>query len=103
MLYLIALRKENLKFVKLSYSMYIPSYFRIKEEEKILSFVKANNFGIISTFDHESDQIFSTHLPFVIEKNNTIHLYAHFARANKHSKVIQNNPKVQLIYSGPHA
>ena len=103
MLYLIALRKENLKIAKLSYSMYIPGYFRIKEEEKILSFVKANNFGIISTYDHESDQIFSTHLPFIIEKNDSIHLYAHFAKANNHWSVIEKHPKVQVIFSGPHA
>ena len=83
--------------------MYITHFYKVNEEDKIIEFIKSYNFGIISTYDHQTDQIFSTHLPFTVLKEEKIHLYAHFAKANIHWEIILSNPKVQVIFLGPHA
>lgn len=85
--------------------MYIPGPFKIENKEKILNFIQIYNFGIINSIETSHQNIISSHIPFLLEKSfdGNEHLLCHFAKSNNHWKVIEQNPKVQIIFSGPHA
>ncbi len=82
--------------------MYIPKYFSLTDHQKIISFLKENNFGLIVS--SKSDELAGTHLPFVIKADeNNIFLTAHLAKANPQWKTIDETKEVLVIFQGPHA
>ncbi len=88
--------------------MYTPKSFKIEEKEKILNFIQTYNFGIINSIDIANQSIVSSHLPFLLQKTSESgedreDLLCHFAKSNPHWKIIEQNPQVQVIFSGPHA
>tara|TARA_B110000971_G_C19956586_1_gene475933 strand:+ start:627 stop:1184 length:558 start_codon:yes stop_codon:yes gene_type:complete len=63
--------------------------------------MKKFSFGTIITSDNGKP--IATHLPFVItERNDEIILTSHFAKANSHSKKMQQK-EVLVIFTEPHA
>ena len=81
--------------------MYIPKIFNNDDITNVISFMKKFSFGTIITSDNGKP--IATHLPFVItERNDEIILTSHFAKANSHSKKMQQK-EVLVIFTEPHA
>lgn len=78
--------------------MYIPTYFKIKEEEIVYSVMKEHSFATLIS-QHDGSP-FATHLPLILNSEKT-NLYGHFARPNPQWKDIENQT-VLAIFQGPH-
>jgi transcriptional regulator len=80
--------------------MHIPKYYREKDSEIILAFLKQNNFPAIVTFDGK--RLIATHAPVeVIEDENGIIIYSHISRANPQWKSFDGQ-EILLIFQGAH-
>ncbi len=81
--------------------MYIPIINQWSDHNEILEFIHRFSFGTLITSVHEVPT--ATHLPILVsDKDQTIILRSHFARANHHWKDIENHP-VLVIFQEPHA
>jgi transcriptional regulator len=81
--------------------MHIPKYYREEDHEKILAFLKQNNFPAIVSFDGERS--IATHAPVEItedEKGN-VTIYAHISRANPQWRTF-GKQEILLIFQGAH-
>ena len=80
--------------------MYIPKYYREEDRQKILAFLKQNNFAALVTFDGEKPV--ATHTPVeVVESENGWTIYGHFSRANPQKKTF-GEKEALLIFQGAH-
>jgi transcriptional regulator len=81
--------------------MYIPKYYREEDREKILTFLKQNNFPAIVSFDGERP--IATHAPvdIVEDGNDKLTIYAHISRANPQWKTF-GEQEILLIFQGAH-
>jgi transcriptional regulator len=80
--------------------MYIPKYYREEDRQKILAFLKQNNFAALVTFDGEKP--IATHTPVeVIESENGWTIFGHFSRANPQKKTFDGREAL-LIFQGAH-
>ena len=81
--------------------MYIPKLYREEDREKILEFLRANNFPALITYDGKSP--LATHLPVeVIEsEDGALTILGHMSRANPHWKSF-GEQEVLLIFQGAH-
>ena len=80
--------------------MYIPSHYRNTDSAELISFMRANAFGLLVS---NGDQLpYITHLPFAIESENPLTLSSHLAMANPHGKVLLNDTQVTVVFNGPH-
>ena len=81
--------------------MYIPKLYREEDREKILEFLKQNNFPALVTYDGEKP--IATHLPVeVIEaEDGALTVVGHMSRANPQWKSF-GGQEVLLIFQGPH-
>jgi transcriptional regulator len=82
--------------------VYIPEYFRVREHEDAITFMRANPFAIlISSADAGP---FATHLPlFVRATGDTTVLRGHVAKANPHWRYLEQQPQCLAIFHGPHS
>ncbi len=80
--------------------MYIPSHFRNTDTAELVSFIRANAFGLLVSNGDQFPNI--THLPFAIESENPFTLSSHLAMANPHGKTLQNETPVTVVFNGPH-
>ncbi|XDD49967.1 FMN-binding negative transcriptional regulator [Leptospira sp. WS92.C1] len=80
--------------------MYIPKAFEETDENKLISFIRENPFGILVSGSDSSLE--ASHLVFHSEKNlsGTLFLFGHFAKANDHWKKIKE--PVLVIFPGSH-
>lgn len=83
-------------------AVYIPEYFRVRNHEDAVAFLRANPFAIlISTTDVGP---FATHLPlFVRAAGENIVLRGHVAKANTHWRYLEQQPQCLTIFHGPHS
>ena len=81
--------------------MYISKANQVFDKSEMVSFMKRFSFAtIVSTVDQIPQ---ATHLPFtVMYEDGIITLDAHFAKANPHWKIIENQ-KALVIFAEPHA
>jgi transcriptional regulator len=80
--------------------MYIPKYYREEDRQKILAFLKQNNFAALVTFDGEKP--IATHAPVeIVETENGWTIYGHISRANAQKKTFGDNEAL-LIFQGAH-
>ncbi len=81
--------------------MYIPTLYREEDREKILAFLKHNNFPAIVSQDGE--RLIATHAPVevAVAENGNITIYAHMAKANPQWKTI-GEQEILLIFLGAH-
>ena len=80
--------------------MFIPKYYREEDRQKLLAFLKQNNFAALVTFDGEKP--IATHIPVeVIETENGWTIYGHISRANAQKKTFGDNEAL-LIFQGAH-
>lgn len=80
--------------------MYIPKAFEEADENKLISFIRENPFGILTSASDVFPE--ASHLVFHPEKNESgkLFLFGHFARPNEHWKKI--NGPVLVVFSGAH-
>jgi transcriptional regulator len=81
--------------------MHIPKYYREEDHEKILAFLKQNNFPAIVSFDGEKP--IATHAPVEIaeDEKGKVTIYAHISRANAQWKTF-GKQEILLIFQGAH-
>lgn len=82
--------------------MHIPRRYEEKDKTKILQFLRENSFGLLITV--KDGLPIGTHIPFVvIERDNETFLSAHISKGNEQKFTLQNEAKVLVVFSGPHA
>lgn len=81
--------------------MYIPKLYREEDREKILEFLKQNNFPALVTYDGEKS--IATHLPVEVgeTEDGRLRIYGHMSRANPQWKSF-GEQEVLLIFQGVH-
>lgn len=80
--------------------MHIPKYYREEDHERILAFLKQNNFPALVSFDGERP--IATHAPVeVVEDENGMTIYGHISRANPQWKTFEKQ-EILLIFQGAH-
>lgn len=82
--------------------MYTPSSFKEENPEVLFDLIENYNFGIL--FSQHKENAEATHLPFLVDRKRGKHgtLIAHFARANKHWRNLDETKEVLCIFQGPH-
>ncbi|HYG55251.1 MAG TPA: FMN-binding negative transcriptional regulator [Burkholderiales bacterium] len=81
--------------------MYSPPYNRIEARAELIEFMRANNFPLLVT--GTGGVLQGSHLPAMVsEKNETIVLDMHMARANPQWKEFFDD-EVMVVFTGPHA
>lgn len=79
--------------------MYIPSHFKMKDEQLAYDLIKEYSFATL--FSQHEGLPYVTHLPLVLNSEKT-YLYGHFARLNPQWKDIENQI-VLAVFHGPHS
>lgn len=80
--------------------MFIPKYYREEDRQKLLAFLKQNNFATLVTFDGEKP--IATHTPVeIVETESGWTIYGHISRANAQKKTFGENEAL-LIFQGAH-
>ena len=78
--------------------MYIPEYFREKNEDQIFAFLQANAFGQL--ISHVEGRLFCTHLPMLLADDRKS-LLGHLAKANPQWQELMGQ-EVLVTFQGPH-
>jgi transcriptional regulator len=84
--------------------VYIPEYFRVRDHEDAIKFMRANPFAILISSTESGP--FATHLPIFVraEKGEEkIILRGHVAKANPHWRYLEQDPQCLTIFHGPHS
>jgi transcriptional regulator len=82
--------------------VYIPEYFRVRDHEDAITFMRANPFAIMVSSTAEGP--FATHLPvFVRSDGERVLIHGHVAKANPHWSHLEQQPQCLTIFHGPHS
>jgi transcriptional regulator len=84
--------------------VYIPEYFRVRDHEDAIKFMRANPFAILISSTDAGP--FATHLPLFVraEKGDEkVVVRGHVAKANPHWRYLEQQPQCLTIFHGPHA
>ena len=83
--------------------MYLPSQFTATDTRLILQLMREHSFALLISNDADGLP-FTSHLPLnVLEAGNRIWIEGHVAKANMHHKLWAENPKILVVFTGPHA
>jgi transcriptional regulator len=81
--------------------MYIHKYYREENREKILEFLRQNDFATLIVCDGEKPV--ASHLMMeVIEEGEKLFVNGHMSKANDLWKMLDKNAEVLVIFQGPH-
>jgi transcriptional regulator len=82
--------------------MYKFDYYTEKDEQKVLDFMKANPFAIITGTGNEFPV--ATHIPLetIVDEKGKIFLSGHLMRKTDHHLAFEKNNNVLVIFTGPH-
>ncbi|MGM0918081.1 MAG: FMN-binding negative transcriptional regulator [Bacillota bacterium] len=82
--------------------MHVPSFFQMKDMEKIKSFIQSNSFATVVTTTDEKP--IATHIPVSFHQvEDSYVITGHMAIGNPQWKRFEENEKVLVIFQGPHA
>jgi transcriptional regulator len=81
--------------------MYIIKLFREDNRERILEFIRQNDFATLVVYDGEKP-VASHLLMELVEDGENLWINGHMSRANPLWKMFEKNPEVLVIYQGPH-
>jgi transcriptional regulator len=84
--------------------VYIPEYFRVREHEDAIKFMRANPFAILISSTETGP--FATHLPLFVRAEpgeEKVVLRGHVAKANPHWRYLEQQPQCLVIFHGPHS
>lgn len=81
--------------------MYIPKHYQNNNQKTLVSFIKANPFGILVT--QGGAAAWATHIPFMIKGNaaNGYELLGHLSKANAQWQAFEHQKQVLVIFNGP--
>lgn len=82
--------------------MYTPPSFKEENPDVLFKLIEQYNFGIL--FSQHKNEPEATHLPFLVDRTKSKYgtLIAHFARANKHWRNLDQSKEVLVVFQGPH-
>lgn len=81
--------------------MYIPTYYREKNQQKLIEFMQAHNFALVINCNKSAP--LATHLPIVVEQRESrLFLVSHMARVNPQWETFADN-EILVVFQGPHA
>jgi transcriptional regulator len=82
--------------------LYVPEFNRIEDRAISLEFMRANPFAILISPSERGP--IATHLPLLVqETGGRLILRGHFAKANHHWSIIEQDRESLVIFHGPHA
>lgn len=82
--------------------MYVPTHFKIADEEVIANFLRQFDFVAIVT--NGASGLTASHVPVVVDRDGEhLRIRGHLARANEHWKGMDGRTESMAIFSGPHA
>ncbi len=82
--------------------MYSLPYFKEKEGEVVLEFMRDHPFVFLSGADEEHKPV-ATQVPvFIDEKDGKLFLTGHIMKNTDHHKAFEKNPNVLAVFTGPH-
>jgi len=82
--------------------MYSLPYFKEKEGEVVLEFMRNHPFVFLSGADAENKPV-ATQVPvFIDEKDGKLFLTGHIMKNTDHHKAFEKNPNVLAVFTGPH-
>ncbi|UCZ71503.1 FMN-binding negative transcriptional regulator [Bacillus pumilus] len=82
--------------------MHVPSFFQMKDMEKIKSFIQSNSFATVVTTTDEKP--IATHIPVSFHQvEDSYVITGHMAIGNPQWKTFEENENVLVIFQGPHA
>ncbi len=81
--------------------MHIPKLYREEDREKIIEFLKQNNFPALVS--HDGEKLTATHLPveIIADEKGVLTILGHMSRANQQWKSF-GEQEVLLIFQGAH-
>jgi len=79
-------------------AMFNPSYFQITDRDEMLSFLRANNFGLL--ISNHDGEFCASHLPFLASEDGAT-LICHLARPNPQWQSLEGQ-RVLVVLQGPH-
>ena len=83
--------------------MYNFSYFKEKDQDKILNFITENPFAFLTGGDFLGNHV-ATQIPILTEvREGDLYLQGHIMRNTDHHKTFLENPNVLAVFTGPHA
>ena len=81
--------------------MYISKLYREEDREKILEFLRQNEFAILVA--HDGEKLTASHLMMaVLEEGERLFINGHMSKANSHWKTFEKHPEVLVIFHGAH-
>lgn len=81
--------------------MYTPKLYREEDREKIIEFMRQNEFVVLVTYDGEKPT--ASHLLVeIFEEGEKLFINGHMSRANPLWKTFEKNAEVLTIFHGPH-
>ncbi|ARD55215.1 FMN-binding negative transcriptional regulator [Bacillus safensis] len=82
--------------------MHIPSFFRVKDMEKIKSFIQSHSFATVVTTSNGKP--IATHIPVSFHQvDDSYVISGHMAIGNPQWKTFEESEKTLVIFQGPHA
>lgn len=81
--------------------MYIHKLYREEDREKILEFIRQNDFATLVAYDGEKP-VASHLLMEIVEQGETLFVNGHMSKANSLWKILEKSPEVLVIFQGPH-
>lgn len=82
--------------------MFIPKIYREDDMQKILAFLRENEFATFVVYDGEKP-IASHLLMEVVEEDGAVMIYGHMSRGNPLWTMLASNREALIIFQGPHA
>lgn len=82
--------------------MYNLPYFKEKDNDKIIAFMKENAFAIITGSGEQFPVASQIPLEVVVEEDGKIILSGHLMKNTDHHKAFVKNDNVLIIFTGPH-
>ena len=81
--------------------MYSPKLYREEDRQKILEFIRQNEFATLVLFDGEKP-VASHLLVEMVEDGERVNIYGHMSRANPLWKLFEADREALVIFQGPH-
>lgn len=82
--------------------MYPSKSFVERDSDVLTALIDEHPFGLLTSVG--ADGPLATHLPFIrVERDGGSFLSGHVARANPHWRALAEDPRVRVVFSGPHS
>lgn len=82
--------------------MYPFSYFKEPDRQRILDFMEAYPFVLLSACNRQGVPV-ATHIPVMVEEHGQeLWVYGHIMRNTDHHKALLENPNALIVFQGPH-